>query len=185
MIAILNNMAYQERLQGKTSKVLQKRILKNQSSEQTQVADLANYSVEAFAKEMKPVIERFGSCFVDQIDLADAIEGKGCFCITFDVERPEAAINDPSRIKILKINPTFISSSALISCIKYHLDIDPMNFGGFHGEQPVVPLTGASNEIIKAAMPIYICQENWHYAKSIIRPVLGWVTTLDAEGYDN
>ena len=30
MIAILNNMAYKERLQGNASKVLQKRIIKNQ-----------------------------------------------------------------------------------------------------------------------------------------------------------
>jgi len=29
-------------------------------------------------------------------------------------------------------------------------------------------------------MPIYICEENWHYGKNLIKPILGWVTTLDA-----
>ena len=46
--------------------------------------------------------------------------------------RPEAAVNDPGRIKILKVNPTFISTVGLFDCIKYHLNIDPKNFGGFN-----------------------------------------------------
>jgi hypothetical protein len=52
------------------------------------------------------------------------------------MERSEAAINDPSRIKILQINPSFISSSALFDAIKYHMDLNPVNFGGFKKELP-------------------------------------------------
>lgn len=54
-----------------------------------------------------------------------------CFCITFDIEKSESVINDPSRMKILNINPTYISSSALFDCIKYNLELDNLSFGGF------------------------------------------------------
>ena len=50
------------------------------------------------------------------------------------MKRPEAAINDPGRIKILKVNPTFISTNGLFDCIKYHMNIDPLSFGGFNDD---------------------------------------------------
>ena len=100
------------------------------------------------------------------------------------MDRPEAAINDPGRIRIKAINPTFISSPGLFDAIKYHLDLSNQNFGGFHKEEPIDPLKGASNERIIGAMPLFICDEHWKVAKNLIKPVLGWVTTLHTDGFD-
>ena len=71
---------------------------------------------------------------MDLTDLSEIVEFQGCFCLTFDIKRPAAAVFDPFKIKILKINPSFISSSALIHSIKYRLEIDSEAFGGFDKE---------------------------------------------------
>lgn len=95
MIAILNNMAYQERLEGKKNKVLQKRILKNQQKEQEEATELIGYDQQEFAKQNSELVARFGSCFMDLTDLSEIVEFQGCFCLTFDIKRPAAAVFDP------------------------------------------------------------------------------------------
>ena len=66
---------------------------------------------------------------------------------------------------------------------------DSYGFGGnaFYGSWSYFYTSPGKDidEIIKAAMPIFICDENWHYGRKLIKPILGWVTTLDVLGYDN
>ena len=55
-----------------------------------------------------------------------------CMCLTIDVGRSEAAIADPSQIKIKKINQTLLSSGAFLSSVAFALN-DKNNAESVHG----------------------------------------------------
>jgi hypothetical protein len=45
-------------------------------------------------------------------------------------------------------------------------------------------MVGKAGDKISGAMPIFICEENWQIGSKLILPILGWVTTLDTNGFD-
>ena len=55
-----------------------------------------------------------------------------CICLTLDVGRSEAAIADPSQIKIKKINQTLLSSGAFLNSVTFAL-ADKNNAESVHG----------------------------------------------------
>lgn len=64
------------------------------------------------------------------------------------------------------------------------MNIDPKNFGGFNQDQPSQEFKGASNERIIGVLPLFICDDHWDVAKLLMKPILGWVTTLHTDGFD-
>ena len=73
----------------------------------------------------------------------------------------------------------------MFDCIKYHLNIDAKSFGGFNNDQSNQEFKGASNERIIGAMPLYINDDHWKVSRLLIKPVLGWVSTLHTDGFDH
>ena len=107
-----------------------------------------------------------------------------CLCITFDISRTEMAIVDPSRVTIREIYPSIISAKSFIESIKYKVGLQPDAHGSFDAQAKGNIIKGVGNETITGALPIFICQEHWKNAALLMKPILGWVVTLDPIGYD-
>jgi len=45
-----------------------------------------------------------------------------CLCLTLDLGRSQAAIADPTQMKIKKINQSFLTTDAFMNSVKYALD---------------------------------------------------------------
>jgi hypothetical protein len=187
-IASINALAYRQVTKKSNLKTLDKRTLQN--------VDLLN-QVSEKAKEIgqktdekqlsekyKDLIEKIGCCALNLTNMAETLKAGDCLCITFDIGRPEVAIQDASRIIIKQIYPSIICASAFLDSIKYSMTLNPNNSGGFDTSFPGNIVKGASNETITAALPVYFCPEHWECASQYMKPILGWDVTVDPLGYD-
>ena len=43
---------------------------------------------------------------------------------------------------------------------------------------------GIAQEEINACMPIFINKSHWEISKNLMKPILGWIVTLDPAGYN-
>ena len=54
-------------------------------------------------------------------DLIQCMEEGDCMCISLDIWRSEACMDDPTRLVIKDIIPTFISADGFLESATYHL----------------------------------------------------------------
>jgi len=187
-IATINAMAYRQVTKKKNLKVLDKRLVQNvdllnEVYQKTQeISEKVNE--EELTQKYKDLIEQVGSCSLNLYNMAEALKAGDCLCLTFDIGRPEVAIADASRVIIKKIYPTVICATAFLDSVKYSMNLNPLQSGGFEPKLQGSIVKGASNESITAAMPLYLCPEHWESASQFMKPILGWDVTLDPLGYD-
>lgn len=62
----------------------------------------------------KKIADEIGECALSCMDVFEALEDGDCMCIGLDVERPEAAIADASRLVIKRIVPTYATSESFL-----------------------------------------------------------------------
>ncbi|KAL4430698.1 hypothetical protein ABPG75_005954 [Micractinium tetrahymenae] len=147
-----------------------------------------------------PALEDVGCCAISCMDYREALQAGDCLCLGLDIERPEAAVMDPSRLVIKAITPTRISAESFMDALRFSLgQKDPEEvhggFGGQGGRQqrggggggdagrgPCV-VAGEGREAITGALPLWLCEEHWALARLLARPLLGWMTTLSPLGY--
>ena len=125
-----------------------------------------------------------GTCIISCNNYIDALENCDCLCLTLDIERPEAAIMDPSRVIIKNINPSFITAETFLDAVKFSLENaqDPVDcHGGFnlHTAESCKLFSGQSRENITGAMPIFINDAHWSVAKEKMKPIMGFMATLN------
>ncbi|CAG8714410.1 14625_t:CDS:2, partial [Gigaspora rosea] len=127
------------------------------------------------------------TCTITTDNYIEAMRGGECICLTLDVARSQAAIADPSLINIKAINQTFLSSGAFLDSVRFALNdsYDAENVhGGFQPASFIASIVhGVANENITGILPLYINEKHWSIAKERIKPILGYLTTLDIFGY--
>ncbi|CAG8494496.1 17100_t:CDS:2 [Dentiscutata heterogama] len=127
------------------------------------------------------------TCTITTDNYIEAMRGGECICLTLDVARSQAAIADPSLINIKAINQTFLSSGAFLDSIRFALndtyDVEEVH-GGFQPASFIASIVhGVANENITGVLPLYVNEKHWSIAKERMKPILGYLTTLDMFGY--
>ncbi|CAG8447098.1 15411_t:CDS:2 [Acaulospora colombiana] len=126
------------------------------------------------------------SCMITTDNYIEAMKEGECICLTLDVSRSQVAIADPSQIKVKKINQTFMSSGAFLDSVKFALGENAPEevHGGFQyslfGQSAI---QGMARENITGVLPLYINERHWSIAREKMKPIMGYVTTLDIFGY--
>uniref|UniRef100_A0A6B2KX13 VWFA domain-containing protein n=1 Tax=Arcella intermedia TaxID=1963864 RepID=A0A6B2KX13_9EUKA len=126
------------------------------------------------------------SCILSTKNYVDAIEEGDCMCITLNVRRSQAAIVDPSQLKILSVNQTLMTADSFMESVKFAVERaenPESSHGGFDTNASASILKGLAGETITACLPLYISPEHWSIARLKMKPILGWITTLDVLGY--
>ncbi|RIB25054.1 hypothetical protein C2G38_2166846 [Gigaspora rosea] len=190
-IASFNDLAYKNitktRLRGK----LEDRAIKN-----IDLMDESEKKIEELVKsidfdeldnqESEENKTKF-TCTITTDNYIEAMRGGECICLTLDVARSQAAIADPSLINIKAINQTFLSSGAFLDSVRFALNdsYDAENVhGGFQPASFIASIVhGVANENITGILPLYINEKHWSIAKERMKPILGYLTTLDMFGY--
>jgi hypothetical protein len=136
------------------------------------------------------LIDFLGCCPLSTNDIIDAMEAGDCFCIGLKVERPESAIADPSKLRILDIVPTFMQSESFLDSATFKLGKNSENAGGFSNlkdgasreEEPDLAM-GLAREKISGVIPLYLFREHWEIARRRAPPIYGFLCTLDIMGF--
>ena len=184
-IASLNHLAYGI-ISNRTLKLkLDKRAIDNVS-----LFDNIDSKVE---KELKKIdlqslnLNDFdGQCMLSQMNYVEALKNSDCICLTLDIERPEAAIMDPTRVIIKNINSTILSAESFLDAVKYSLEktANPKDcHGGFSLFNDAKIITGQSRENITGALPLFINPAHWVVARQKMKPIMGYMCTLNVLGY--
>ncbi|KAG0338949.1 hypothetical protein BG004_006993 [Podila humilis] len=188
-LATFNSLAYGGITERKLKAKLDARAGKNSAlfaDIDTKVAEIvANLDFEKMEAEESEETKRELSCAFSTNSYIEALQDGDCLCMTLDVTRSASAIADASQLHIKSIFPTYLTSSMFTMALGHALASDsPENVhGGFRPNSNASIAPGLAHENITAVMPIYINQEHWEVARLRMKPILGYVVTLDATGY--
>ncbi|KAG0263340.1 hypothetical protein DFQ27_001799 [Actinomortierella ambigua] len=189
-LANFNSLAYGQITQARLKAKLDARAGKNITAFQKMDDDIAElvsgFDFDAMAAAETEERKRELACAFSTQTYIEALEDHDCICLTFDVGRTPAAIADPSQLKIKSIGPTYITGSMYTEALQYSLgatDFPEEVHGGFDRANEANVVGGLARESITAVMPLYINANHWKVAKLRMKPILGYVVTLDPTGY--
>jgi hypothetical protein len=127
------------------------------------------------------------TCIYSCLNWVDALQDGDCLGIALDVSRSEVAIHDSTHLIIKSIHPSFITGNSFMDALEYALK-DNYNasdvHGGFDKKSQGKILPGVARENITGMLPLYYHPQHWKIAKHQMKPILGWMVTLDPLGYD-
>ncbi|KAG0347481.1 hypothetical protein BG005_000130 [Podila minutissima] len=188
-LATFNSLAYGGITEAKLKAKLDSRAGKNTAlfaDIDTKVAEIvAQMDFAKMEAEVSEDTKRELSCAFSTNSYIEALQDGDCLCMTLDVTRSAATIADASQLQIKSIFPTYLTSSMFTMALGHALSSDhPENVhGGFRQDTNASIAPGLAHENITAVMPIFINKEHWEVAKLRMKPILGYVVTLDATGY--
>ncbi|KAJ3427699.1 inter-alpha-trypsin inhibitor heavy chain family member [Anaeramoeba flamelloides] len=193
-IATLNSLAYRGITKNRLKKKLDKRVQSNvdlfEKIDKTVETIVSKIDFDKLKEREKENIEYYGQCVLSTNNWIEALEDEDCLGIAIDIGRSEAAIMDPSQLQIKDIFSSMISAQAFLDACEFSLTNVKENdskeifvHGGFDKRISGEIVKGQAREKITGVIPLYICKEHWRIAKLKMKPVFGFMTTLDVLGY--
>eukprot|EP00249_Psilotum_nudum_P021963 c28318_g1_i2 orf=144-3185(+) len=135
-------------------------------------------------------------CDVSHRDLKEVLEEGDLLGFGIAVsERTEYMIDAPTELRVSSFGVTMISKQTFEDAVKYKIPLEGAEavHGGFMStpsakswdEEIELPsaLSGRAREPINAWLPLYVCREHYERVKIMLRPILGYLFTLDPLGY--
>ncbi|CAG8475296.1 4639_t:CDS:2 [Ambispora leptoticha] len=189
-IATFNNLAYKNVTKSRLKKRLDERTIKNiaqmEAIEDRLQSLIKSIDFDELDQNESEENKSTFTCTLTTDNYIEAMRDGECMCLTLDIARSEAAIADPTQIKIKTINQTFLTSDAFMTSVGHALEEnDEENVhGGFQGPSfGASVIKGLAREDITGILPLYINEKHWQIARERIKPILGYMTTLDVFGY--
>ena len=117
------------------------------------------------------------------MDTLECLKEKDCMCLGLEISRSKATIDDPSRLIIREVHPTFLSLDSFLESSIFNLKCNQDSSGGFEYDRQGELAIGVGRESISGALPLFLFKEHWKIAQRKIQPLLGFMCTLDPLGY--
>jgi len=197
----INDIGYAAIQQTQLKKMLDKRALVNEERMAKMDAEvdaiLEKINIEELRKKHQAISDEIGICALSCVDVFEAVEMGDCMCIGVEVEKPDAAIADPSRLIVKNIVPTYATSESFLQSTKFMKTQEEERGYGGRGRRGMAHHTssgrivesnlmkGPTGEKITGILPLYLFDQHWWLAKRKIAPVLGFMCTQDILGYTN
>ena len=142
-------------------------------------------NMEELGKKYGESVEEYGHCLISYRTWLEALGDGDCLCLTFNLERPESGIMDPSLITIHQVNTTILTAESFVDSALFATKVGQIITGAtFHKGAPANSLVnGLPEEVITGVLPLYINEDHWKVARLRLKPLMGWSATLDVLGY--
>lgn len=136
-------------------------------------------------QKYEDLLANTGSCIFTTNNFIEALLEHDCLCITFFVTCDESCMVNSSNLRIHKIFSSLITANSFLESVKFKLKIQSKAIGGFlHDEKEKGGvIKGEAAEEINACLPLFLCPEHWEISRILMKPILGWVMTLDPLGF--
>lgn len=125
VIAQLNDLAYKGVQRNSLQKMVDKRAVSNEELYQKLDRDVQNLvnkmDFKQIAAEHQVTIAEVGDCMLSCQNTVETMESQDCMGIGLSIQRPEAAIADPSRLQVTDIYPTYLSTDSFLESAKFKL----------------------------------------------------------------
>lgn len=103
--------------------------------------------------------------------------------ICLDIGRSEACINDPSKLIIKKIVPTFMSCDSFIESSIFNLKQNQDSAGGFDYKKEGKLAIGVGKESVTGILPLFLFKDHKKILKLKMQPLYGFMCCLDPMGF--
>lgn len=185
-------------LKGSLQKMMDKRALFNEEKQKKLLEEIKDFTskldFEMLAEREKNVVDDVGDCINTFMNPVEALKANDCFGIGLSIQRPEAAIADPSRLQVVDIFPVYMTSDSFIDAAKFKLEgkegvAGDSITGGFKTKEnadlakTAKIVEGLNKENITGILPLALFNEHWSVARRKMAPVLGFMCTLNIQGF--
>ncbi|CAC5367302.1 unnamed protein product [Mytilus coruscus] len=190
MLARAHDMRYQAQFsKSRRHRLMDRRATKNLSSAKTAQEELTALQIDV--EDLKNIPQEtcdFFFCVLSQNSIKDVLidsDPDDLIGFGLTVKRTEFILDEPSLIWIHNISGTVVSKTAMMDALEFKLKVDGQlqAHGGFNFDLGVTTV-GLGREPINAWLPLYVNQTHWQKVKILLKPVLGFLCTLDPLGYD-
>lgn len=187
-IAKLNNLAYKAVAKRKgLNKMVDKRAMQNLSYYEKLDKEIAEkqkgFDFSQLEKDNFELVDRVGTCPLSALNATESMENGDCLCLGLDIARNEAAIADPTQLRIKDIIPTFMSANSFLDSASYHMKREGEKAAAFGADKEGNLAPGAYRETITGVLPLYLFPEHWEFSKRLAPSVFGLMCTLDIMGF--
>ncbi len=104
-------------------------------------------------------------------------------CLSLSISRSEATIQDPTKLIVNKIIPSYVSLDSFLDSSIFNLKRNQDASGNFDYKNQGELAVGTGNESISGLLPLFLFPEHWEIAKRKLGPLFGFMCTLDTFGY--
>lgn len=125
--------------------------------------------------------KEIGNCPLTKMNFVSALCNEDCLAIVVEIERPDTAIADPSRIVVRQFSYHMVSVSEFL--MRYTgmetapLKLEMCKMPRLHGDY------GFDRPTVMGLVPVYGSPENWEVAKLLMKPCLGWTVCGEPLAY--
>ena len=138
LLARLNDVAYRAIRKTGHQKKLDERAVKNEEVYKKLDAQLeaaaAKLNFDKLEAKYADICEAIGNCPISQQNVVECLQAKDCMCVGLEISRSEATINDPSKLIIREVHPSFMSLDSFLESSIYKLKCAQDASGGFDYE---------------------------------------------------
>ena len=170
-LARLNDVAYRSVRKAGLQKMLDQRAIDNKDKfaqmEENMRKYISGLDFGTLAKTHAALLDEVGNCHLSCLNALECLEQEDCLCLALSISRSEAAIADPTQIRIKEIIPAFISINSFLDFAEFSINagtadvsFDPKNTGEF--------AQGISRESITGVLPLFLFTEHWEVARRIM-----------------
>lgn len=125
VIAQLNDCAYKAIRKQGVQKKLDERAIKNESifkaNDHKLKTLMKNFDEDKVRAENKTIVDQLGVCPMSQCDTIEMLKQGDCMCLCLSISRSEAVINDPTKLIINSIVPTFMGLDSFLDSSIFNL----------------------------------------------------------------
>lgn len=186
LTARLNDCAFKA-IKGGNQKKLDDRAVRNDAffkANDAKVKSIAStIDVDKIRATYKDIIGSIGDCPLSMCDVADLLQSGDCMGICLQITRSEAAINNPTKLVVHKIVPTFMSCDSFLESSIFHLEQDQQAHGGFDFKNQGSLALGIGRESVTGILPLFLFKEHRDMMRLKMQPLLGFMCCLDPMGY--
>lgn len=104
-------------------------------------------------------------------------------CLCLSISRSEAVINDPTKLIINSIVPTFMSLDSFLDSSIFNLQKNQDASGGFDYKNQGELALGVGRESVSGVLPLYLFKEHKDIVRLKMQPLYGFMCTLDPMGF--
>ena len=197
-IANLNSLAYRSITKRSLQKKLDQRAQNNvelfEKAEEIIKNSVDTMNFEEIKGKYSKQADEIGPCFYTCCNWIDLLQDKDCLCLGLQVNRPQTAIADSSKVQISSVSTSLMSAESFLDSVTFSIGSAynvESSHGGFkdvrvneqHNPNEAKIISGASRESINAVLPLFISEEHWKVSRQKMKPILGFIATLDIMGY--
>ena len=125
-----------------------------------------------------------GRCPISQCNVIELMKEKDCMGIGIAINRSEASINDPSKLIIDHVYPSYMSVDSFLESATFNLSMNKDAAGNFDIKDKGGKLAvSAGGQALTGLMPLFLFNEHWELAKRKAQALYGFMCTLEPLGY--